>query len=96
MAYLAGFLSKLGMRIESDNGLIDAVYPTTEALADAEEVKLKSYDLVPMISESIDDAHEFENDESIIGNAGVIQSDRVSREPSGTIVVQGMYDGMVS
>lgn len=94
MAYLAGFLSKLGMRIESAKGLIDAVYPTTEALADAEEVKLASYDLVPMISESIDDAHEFENDESIIGNAGVIQSDRVSREPSGTIVVQGMYDGM--
>jgi len=94
MAYLAGFLAKLGMRIESDQGLVNAVYPTTEATADDEEVKVKSYDLVPLISEGIDDAHEFENDDSIVGVAGVKQSDRVSREPAGTVVIQGMYDGM--
>jgi len=94
MAYLAGFLSKLGMRIESDRGLVSAAYPTTEATADSEEVKLKGYDLVPLISEGIDDAHEFENDDSIVGVAGVKQSDRVSREPAGSVVVQGMYDGM--
>ena len=94
MAVLIGSQSKIGARIESDLGLASALYPTTEATADDEEVKVKTYDLVPAVSESISDNHEWENDESIIGKAGIVGSDRVSREPGGSLSLKGKYDGL--
>ena len=89
-----GTQAKLGFRGESDNGLVSAVYPTTEATADAEEAVLGSSDLVPFLSESVNEEHQWEFDETLIGVAAINNMDRVGILGSGTIEVQGMYDGL--
>ena len=48
-----GIASKAAARVESDNGLVAATWPNSEATADAEEVLLKGSDLLPLMSESM-------------------------------------------
>jgi len=94
MANALGVGSKLAARIESDNGLINAVYPTTVALADDEEVHLDGYDLVPFLSEGIEEIHQYETDETLDGTPAVNNMDRVALEGGGPIQTQGYYDGL--
>jgi hypothetical protein len=70
-----GVNAKLAFRVEgselSGRGLVNTAYPTapdtTVPNADAEEVLLGVSDLVPFLSESIDDARTQENDETLLG-----------------------------
>ena len=89
-----GALGKAGARIESDQGMTTGDYPTTEATADSEEVKVKTYDQIPLLAESLDDGHQWENDETIVGVSSIPSSERVAREPSGGHTLQGTYDGL--
>lgn len=94
MAVAIGLLTKVGARVESDQGLSNAAYPINEATADDEEVKVKSYDLIPFESEGIDDGHQWEIDNTIIGKGAPTGSVRVAKLPSGSISCPGFYDGL--
>lgn len=62
--------------------------------ADDEEVKLGGSDKIPFLSESVEEDHTFELDETLAGTPGITQSDRVGLMGGGSIEIQGMYDGL--
>lgn len=93
-----GSLSKAAFRIEggavSGTGLQATTYPTTEATADAEEVLLKSSDLIPLISESISENRTFLVDNVITGSPGAASMDEVGIFVTGSLELAGFYDGL--
>ena len=95
-----GTKSKAAFRIEggsvSGTGMASAAYPTTEAIADNEEVVLGSSDLLHFTSEGVEQEHSIEVAETLTGSPGVSVSDRVSIMGGGSVEVAGMYDGMDS
>lgn len=89
-----GTKAKCAFRIESDQGLVNADYPKSASNADDEEINLGSSDKVPFLSESIEEDHQFELDETLDGSPGVTKSERVALLGGGALEVQGMYDGL--
>ncbi len=89
-----GVLTKTAGRIGSDNGLQSAAYPVSIATADAEEVVLGAYDLMPMKSESLTENVEKETYPSLIGAAGVVTDDIVAIKTAGDLELAGCYDGL--
>jgi len=97
-----GSLSKSAFKIEggakTGTGLVNSTYPqqpdTTSPHADEEEVFLKSSDLIPFLSESVEEEHTFESDETLIGTPAVSNMDRVGLIGGGSIECQGMYDAL--
>lgn len=94
MGVALGIASRAAFRIESDQGLLGGVYPTNETEADLEEVLLKGSDLIPLLSESIEEGRTYARDETIIGGAGITGQDPVSTLPVGPLGCRGMYDGL--
>ena len=93
-----GVTSKAAFKIEGGSvtgtGMASAAYPTTEATADAEEVKLGSSDQIPFTSEGVEQEHSIEVAETITGSPGVGSAERVSIMGGGSVEVSGTYDGM--
>lgn len=95
---MTGVLSKAAFRIEgasvSGTGLSSSGYPTTETTADNEEVELGGSDKLPFLSESVEEDHTFELDETLAGTPAITKSDRVGLMGGGGIEIQGYYDGL--
>jgi hypothetical protein len=93
-----GIKGVAGFRVEgagiSGTGLAATLYPTTPTLADGEEVALGGSDRVPFVSEGLIDTHNFESDETLIGQAGAAGSDLVGILPNGSLEVNAFYDGL--
>ncbi len=97
-----GALAKAAFKIEGGSktgtGPINTLYPqqpdTTTPHADEEEVLLKTSDQIPLLSESIENEHGFELDETLNGTPGISNMDRVSLMGSGPAECLGMYDGL--
>jgi len=58
--------------------------------------KLNAYDKIPFLKHSIKNNTEFEEDETLDGNAGYSRNDRVSVMPAGSIDCNGAYLGLDS
>lgn len=89
-----GISGKAAFRIESDRGLVDGTYPTTEATADLEEVVLDGYDKIPLASESIGEGRENEVGETLLGTPAISHHDNVAIMPGGGVELHGFYDGL--
>lgn len=89
-----GALTKSAIRMESDQGMANASYPTSVAEADDEEVVLGAYDMVPLLNESLTENVEASYDETLVGGAGVDDSDIISHLVNGGATFQGHYDGI--
>jgi len=89
-----GTNAKAAFRIESDQGMVSGGYPTTETTADAEEVLLDGYDLVPLLSEGVEEEYGYEPDNTLLGVASVQALDNISIEGGGSLECLGMYDGL--
>ena len=94
MGAISGSLAKAGFRVESDQGMVSGSYPTNGTTADAEEVEVKSFDQIPFVSESVEESHAFENDETLTGSPSVDSTDRVSIISGGSVSCSGVYDGL--
>ena len=94
MGNAIGALSKSAFRIESDQGMVTGAYPTTEATADAEEVLLKSSDLIPMRSEGVEERRGYQPIETLLGTPGIEGSDLTSIMADGPEELMGYYDGL--
>ena len=55
---------------------------------------LKGSDLIPLISESLEEDHAFEVDETLIGTPAIDNMDRVGLMGGGSLDVQGYYEGL--
>ena len=99
-----GILAKAAFRIEgksvSGKGMVNTTYPTapdtSSPHADEEEVLLKGSDLIPLISESLEEDHAFEVDETLIGTPAIDNMDRVGLMGGGSLDVQGYMKGWIS
>ena len=93
-----GTNAKAAFRIEGSSitgpDITNADYPTTEAEADTEEVLLDGYDLVPLLSEGVEEAYGYEPDNTLLGNASVQALDNISIEGGGSLECLGLYDGL--
>ncbi len=89
-----GVLAKAAFRLGSDQGMVNAAYPTDEAGADAEETRIGGSDLIPLLSESIDEGVNLSFDETIIGSPAISGGDKVSILPSGGLDAAAFYDGL--
>lgn len=56
--------------------------------------KLGPYDKIPLLKHSIKNQTEFEEDETLDGNAGYSRNDRISVMPAGSIDCNGAYLGL--
>jgi|SaaInlLV_10m_DNA_2_1039722.scaffolds.fasta_scaffold00872_14 hypothetical protein len=90
-----GFNTKSAFRVEGGQlGIDTSAYPTSTATADTEEVPLGGSDLFPLESEGIDEEHNFEADQTVIGVAGETSLDLTGIKPSGSLSCVGTYDGL--
>ena len=98
MATALGVKSKAALRIDgkSTSGIAPDLseYPTTTTEASDERCALKYCDGIPMKSESMEAGMNFEEDETLLGGAGAISQDNVSKLPSGSISMTGRYNGL--
>ena len=93
-----GVLAKAAFRIEggevSGTGLVLSTYPLTPTLADAEEMVLGGSDMIPFLSEGMEDEYQFDYDQTLIGGAATPSSDIVGIKGSGSLEIAAMYDGL--
>lgn len=89
-----GVLAKAAFRLGSDQGMVNADYPTNETTADAEETRIGGGDLVPLLSESLEEGVNVDFDETIIGSPAVTGGDNTMIMPSGGSELAGFYDGL--
>lgn len=94
MAGIFGANAKAAFRLGSDQGMVTGDYPTTVVEADNEETLLKSSDLLPLMSESLEENHQFEPVATLLGGAGIEDTDKMAIEPAGGLVLAGFYDGL--
>lgn len=85
-----GFAAKAAFRIEG----LTTTYPTTTTIADSNAETLGAYDMIPLMSESLSEGHEFEMDNTVVGNAGISASDKVNIAVAGDIKCSLTYDGL--
>ncbi len=86
-----GYASKAAFRLQGRT-VAGALYPTTLGTPTPET--LGPYDLLPFKSESIAAIMGFQDDDSLNGGAGIVQSSNISRLPSGSIDINGHYIGL--
>lgn len=93
-----GVLAKAAFRIEgseiSGTGLVLSTYPLTPTLADGEEVVLGGSDMLPFLSEGVEEDYQFDYDQTLIGGSATPGSDIVAIKSAGSLELAGMYDGL--
>lgn len=94
MGSALGTLAKAAFRLGSDQGMANASYPISEATADAEETRLGGSDLIPMLSESMDEGVSVSFDETLIGTPAATGGSITSILPVGGVEIAGFYDGL--
>jgi len=94
-----GVLSKAGFRVAPTDGIeinnADYVYPTS--ISDAttyNQSTLGEYDQIPFASESLVDQKDYEMDETLEASPAISEMDLISSLPSGSIDINGKYEGM--
>lgn len=92
MALGAGYKVQAAFRIEA----LQTTYPTTAAESDTVAETLGGYDQIPLLSEGLVEAHEYENDNTLLGKAGVPNSDKVNIAVAGDLSCSLAYDGLTA
>ncbi|HDY84869.1 hypothetical protein LCGC14_1452780 [marine sediment metagenome] len=104
MATGTGILSKAALRpnkpdlnvdlVATTNGAKVNTYPTTIALATTNAQRMGPYDLLPLLTEGINENYEYDDDKTIQGKSGVKGHDVVSKFSGGPLELQGHYLGL--
>jgi hypothetical protein len=95
MADSLGALSKTALRVGSDQGMTgSAVYPTTEATADTEEMLLKFSDQLSFVSEGVVEERRHELDETMVGTPATTDTDETAIMGGGPLELNAFYDGL--
>ena len=80
--------------VPTTNGAIVNTYPTTIALATTNAQRMGPYDLLPLLTEGVNENYEYDDDKTIAGKSGVKGHDQVSRLSSGPLELRGTYLGL--
>lgn len=80
--------------VPTTNGGKVNLYPTTIALATTNAQRMGPYDLLPLLTEGVNENYEYDDDKTIAGKSGVKGHDQVSRLSSGPLELRGTYLGL--
>lgn len=104
MATGTGVLAKAAFRLNKPDLNVDLVattngakvntYPTTVAIATTNAQRMGPYDLLPLLSEGVNENYEFDDDKTLDSKSGISGHDQVSKFSSGPLELRGTYLGL--